>query len=309
MFKHVLVPLDGAPQSNAALPLARTVAKSTGAAITLLRVLPATESAGDRGAIFRTLEKVAIELTGDGLQAEPALREGEIVPQILEEVRAGSIDLIVMRSHGRVGLRRAVLGSVTQRVLAASGVPVLVVRPGGRRVRHIRTLLVPLDGSAGGAVALGTAVGLSQASGASVKLLRVAVPIPEHVYTEFDYAAIPDFDPAAWDEEALASAGTYVDDIVARLRGAGVTAEGVARMAPEIARTIVSVARETSADLIVMSTQALTGAARALLGSVADAVVRGASCPVLLLHRAEIDRETGASQEPLVTRIWANAVG
>ncbi|HLZ28110.1 MAG TPA: universal stress protein [Chloroflexota bacterium] len=308
MFKRILVPLDGTPQANAALLVASTVAKSTGAAMTLLRVLPATESSGDRAAIFSTLEKVAIELTCDGLQVEPALREGEIVPQILEQARARSIDLIVMRSHGRVGLGRAVLGSVTERVLAASGVPVLVVRPGGRRVRHLRTLLVPVDGSPGGAVALGTAVGLSQASGASIKLLRVAVPIPEHVYTDYDYAAIPDFDPAAWDEEALASAGTYVDDIVARLRGAGVPAEGVARMAPEIAKTIVSVAQETSADVIVMSTQALTGAARALLGSVADAVVRGAHCPVLLLRRTEIDRETGAHQEPLLTRVWANTV-
>ena len=50
-------------------------------------------------------------------------------------------------------------------------------------------------------------------------------------------------------------------------------------------------AEEATADLIVMSTQALTGPARALLGSVADAVVRTANCPVLLLRRKQQDEE------------------
>ena len=258
MFKSILVPVDGTPQSNAALPLARSMAQATGAAITVLRVLRPSEAPGHRARTAEALETVATELATAGLQVEPVMREGEIVPQILEVARKRSVDLIVMRSHGRVGLSRAVLGSVTERVLAESGVPVLLLRPGGRRVRHIHTLLVPIDGSPGGAVALGTGVGLAQATGASIKLLRVVVPLPLYAYTEFEYGHIPDFDPTAWDEEALASAQSYVNDIGARLQGAGVATTGEARMAPEIAQTIVSVAQETSADLIVMSTQALT---------------------------------------------------
>jgi nucleotide-binding universal stress UspA family protein len=60
-------------------------------------------------------------------------------------------------------------------------------------------------------------------------------------------------------------------------------------MVPDVADAIVTFAENASADVIVMSTRALTGPARALLGSVADAVVRTAHCPVLLLHRAEED--------------------
>ncbi len=294
MFKRILVPLDGTSQSNAALPLARTLARATGAEITLLRVLPESVLPDDgtaSGAAKHQLERVASELVDDRVSVDCVVRKGEVAPQILEQVHAQAADLIVMRTHGRVGLERAVLGSVTQRVLAASQVPVLLMRPGGRCISHLHTLLVPIDGSPGGAVALGTAVGLARTTGASLELLEVAVPIPMYAYAGYEYGSITGID-AAWDEEALASARTYVDSIVARLHSAGITVDGEARMEPDVPGTIVARAEETSADLIVMSTEALSGAARALLGSVADAVVRSSHCPVLLLHRAEIDRQT-----------------
>jgi nucleotide-binding universal stress UspA family protein len=89
-------------------------------------------------------------------------------PLILEQRCAQRADLIITRTHARAGLGRAVLGSVTERVLSVSGVPVLLLRPGRRRVTYVRTLLVPIDGSPGGAVALGTAIGLAQATGAAL---------------------------------------------------------------------------------------------------------------------------------------------
>jgi len=79
----------------------------------------------------------------------------------------------------------------------------------------------------------------------------------------------------------------YVDAVAARLRGLGLPADGEARMAPGVADAIVETAEQATAEMIVMSTQGLTGPARALLGSVADAVVRTSHCPVLLVHRAE----------------------
>ena len=297
MFSRILVPLDGTPQSNAALPLADTMARATGAAITLVRVV--TESLlPDAGAAAiaakHDLERVGSGFAGQSVRVSCVVREGEVAPQILEQVHAQAADLIVMRTHGRAGLERAILGSVTESVLAATQVPVLLLRPGGRLISHLQTLLVPIDGSPGGAVALGTAVGLARATGAALELLEVAVPIPLYAYVGYEYGGIGEIDPA-WDEEALASAHDYVKKIVTRLRAAGITVNGDARMQPAIAEAIVARAEETSADLIVMSTGALTGAARALLGSVADAVVRTSLCPVLLLHRAEIDRQTSGA--------------
>jgi nucleotide-binding universal stress UspA family protein len=169
MFTSILVPIDGTAESNVALPLARTIARETGARISVLRVLPASDVPGeDREAVAaatQTVKRIAHELAGSGAQVTAVVRTGNVAGEILAQCRAQGADLIVMRTHGRAGLGRAVLGSVTEHVLAASGVPVLLLRPGERQPRRIRTLLVPMDGSPGGAVALGTAVGLAQAHG------------------------------------------------------------------------------------------------------------------------------------------------
>jgi nucleotide-binding universal stress UspA family protein len=185
------------------------------------------------------------------------------------------------------------------------------------------SILVPIDGTAESNVSLPLARVVARDTGASITVLRVlslpewprdrdefaaatdaeevAVPIPLSMYAGYECGGITDVDPA-WDEEALASARAYVDGIVTRLRGRrGLVVDGETRLAPDVAETIVTVADEASADLIVMSTQALTGTARALLGSVADAVVRGGHCPVLLVHRADADQVATQAKEKEAT--------
>jgi nucleotide-binding universal stress UspA family protein len=301
MFSRILVPIDGTAESNIALPLARTMARETGAPITLLRVVPQPYTLAGRTAFDETaeaLKRIAEELASGGVEVESIVRRGEVVDEILQVCREQAADLIVMRTHGRAGVSRAVLGSVTQRVVAESGVPVVLLRPGGRRITHIRKLLVPIDGSPGGAVALGTAVGLVKATGATMKLLEVAVQIPTYVYAGETYGGMGYIDPA-WEAETFSRARSYIEGIVERVRTAGVAVDGEARQAPDVADTIVAMADEVESDLIVMSTQALTGPARALLGSVADAVVRRAHCPVLLVHREEAPAgQQGAQREP-----------
>src|SRR5439155_7492443 len=127
-------------------------------------------------------------------------------------------------------------------------------------------------------------VGLAQASGASLRLLQVVVPIPTYIYGAYVYNGATFVDPA-WDEEAQTSAQTYVDGLAARLRTGALTVETEVCIAPSVANAIADIAEARGIDLVVMSTEALTGAARAVLGSVADAVVRAARCPVLLLRR------------------------
>ena len=286
MFSHILVPLDGTAESNAALPLARTVAQTSGGTITLLRVLqPNGEADGDE--VAEQMRRVATELGDSVPSVTTVVREAaNVAREILEQVRALSADLVIMRTRGRAGIGRAMLGSVTQDVLANCPVPVMLMRPGGRRITHIRQLLVPVDGSPGGALSLGLAVQLSRATNASIRLLEVSVPASNWVFTSQTYNGMSYYDPA-WDEEALEAARTYVDGLVSRLRAAGVTAEGEARQTSLVPDTIVTTAEAARVDLIVMSTRAHTGPARALLGSTADAVVRAADCPVLLIHRRD----------------------
>jgi len=281
MFTNVLVPLDGTPQSNIALLPARTIAHATHAAITLVHVVPVSDLQSGADA---ELERIAAELRTDGTSVSVVMPRGEPAEEILRQIETRGVDLIVMRTHGRSGIGRAVLGSVAEQVLSHSAVPVLMVRPGGRRLSNLRTLLVPVDSSPGGAVALGAAIGLARATDASLKLIEVVQPIPNYAYGELGWGGALYIDPA-WDDEALASARAYVAGVTTRLRETGLTVHGEVQFAPYVWNSIVSYAEEIHADLIVMSTQALTGPARALLGSVADDVVRHADCPVLLLHR------------------------
>jgi nucleotide-binding universal stress UspA family protein len=294
MISTILVPLDGSPESNVSLPLARSLAQSRGGSIWLLRVAPESVLPDDHTATHeagQSIERIAIELASSGVDVHPVIREGDAAQEIVHLSRDVGADLIVMRTRGRSGLERAVFGSVAEEVLKRSHVPLVLVRPGGRRNSHIRKLLVPVDGSPGGAVALRTAAEFARATGASIKIVQVVVPIPMWVYAApYDYAGAAFYD-SAWDDDALAGARVYVDAVAVRLRSLGLSVDAEARMARGVAEAIVETAEQASVDLIVMSTQALTGPARALLGSVADAVVRTSHCPVLLVHRADALRQ------------------
>jgi nucleotide-binding universal stress UspA family protein len=301
MFSNILVPLDWTAESTIALPLARTVAWATGGSITLLRVVRPHDAAGLKQASTE-LERLSAESMETGPRVESAVAEaGNVAHEILAQIQRRHVDLVIMRTHGRAGLNRAVLGSVTQDVLANARVPVMVLRPGCRRITHIGKLLVPIDGSPGGTLALSTAVQLSRTTGASLKLLQVAAPATTAMYPGEGYAGMSYYDPA-WDEEALASARGYVDGMVARVRATNVDVEGEACQEPVVVNAIIRAAEAEPVDLIVMSTRALTGPARVLLGSTADAVVRSAHCPVLLLHRgSEAEKEPAEfAPEPFV---------
>jgi nucleotide-binding universal stress UspA family protein len=128
------------------------------------------------------------------------------------------------------------------------------------------------------------AISLAHASGASITLVQVAVPVATQVPVAYDMSGTSYYDPA-WDDEILTSATEYVTATVEKLRASGLSVEGEAFTSPGAAAGIVEFADKHAADLVVMSTHALTGPARALLGSVADAVVRTAHSPVLLLRR------------------------
>jgi nucleotide-binding universal stress UspA family protein len=187
-----------------------------------------------------------------------------------------------MATHGRSGLERAILGSVTEHILTHSAAAVLTLTPGTESRTSMARLLLPVDGTPGGTVALDVAVGLARAAGASIVLLQVTEPIRLSVL-EMPFGSLASAMEPSWEEEDHAAAQHYVDGLVARLQRVGVTAEGRSLVGSP-AKTISQMARESDVDLIVMSTHALTGPARTLLGSVADEVVRTASRPVLLVR-------------------------
>jgi nucleotide-binding universal stress UspA family protein len=260
-----------------------------GGSLWLLRVAPdsvhpdhhATHAAG------QWIEAVAQHLAISGLEAHPVTREGDAAREILhlsDDIRA---DLIVMRTRGNAGLERAVFGSVAQEVLKRTKTPVLLVRPGQRCGPSIRELLAPLDGSPAGEAALEPAVDLARSTGAAIHLLQVAVPIPMMVYANPQAVGGAPYYDSAWDDQVLVQARAYIEGVRARLRRLGLCVTGEARIKQSVPEAIRTAADRVEADLIVMSTRARSGPARAFLGSIADEVIRTAPCPVLLVRRPD----------------------
>ncbi len=292
MFTRIVVALDGSPEGTIAVPYACLMARISGASVTLLRVVGHERDAAG-GQAF--VDGLAREYGTPEVHIDTLVREGDAGNQILDEVRQHAADLVVMRTHARSGLSRLVLGSVAAKVVRQSAGPVLLLPPGGKAEapRAIGSILVPVDGSPGGALALGIAGTLAKQAGARLQLLQVVQPIPTYETSALLLNGPMDVD-ASWDEDAESGARGYVDALVGRLARRGLSVQGEALMANSVPEAINANAADRACDLIVMSSHAHTGAARAFVGSVTDAVVRSARCPVLVIRR---DAESEAKGE------------
>ena len=146
MFKHILVPVDGSATSLIAIDKAAGLAKAFGSAITAIYVIdpyPFTGVGADfaygqdqylnaaRAEASTAIDSVHQRLKAAGVQADTRVVDAHSVWRgILEAADAVGVDLIVIGSHGRRGLEKLVLGSVTQSVLSHTKITTLVVRAG-----------------------------------------------------------------------------------------------------------------------------------------------------------------------------------
>jgi nucleotide-binding universal stress UspA family protein len=151
MFKRILVCLDGSQLAEQIMPYAAAEATHFEGRLVLLQVvqepvvfgpalpgeapMPIETSATveqTKRALTGAkdyLEKLAERLRKKGMQVETVAIPGRADEAILDYAAANRVDLIALATHGRGGLRRAVFGSVADRVLRASGLPILVIRP------------------------------------------------------------------------------------------------------------------------------------------------------------------------------------
>ena len=144
MFKHILLPTDGSEASSRAVEKGAELAKALGANVTLmtaveqfpLGVMGAAQRNDDnpmlqaaRDAASHWLSAAQLRLSKYGITAKHLTIKGRSVHQaILEAAETSGADLIVMGSHGAGALERLLVGSQTQRVLAHTSIPVLVLR-------------------------------------------------------------------------------------------------------------------------------------------------------------------------------------
>jgi nucleotide-binding universal stress UspA family protein len=130
LFQKILCPIAFDDVCAAALDLARRVAEQTGGRIQALHVVTVDAEADrgwEQGATIQ-LNKIVNERLDGKVDYEFVVRTGSAPVEVLNAAREFGSDLIVIPTHGRVGLKRMVLGSVAERVIRESSVPVLTVR-------------------------------------------------------------------------------------------------------------------------------------------------------------------------------------
>src|SRR5262249_2599810 len=182
MLKTILVPTDGSPLAERALPYATTLASKVDGRVVLVRAALAhpqigmDELAAQLMATQQAEYDVAVtaeQLERDGIPVERAVYYDEAAAAITDPTQRRKAGLVVMSTHGRPGLGRWIYGSVADRVLRQTDVPVLLVPPGCERTwsdNRKPRILVPLDGSDLAEEALGPADELAEALGAELLL-------------------------------------------------------------------------------------------------------------------------------------------
>jgi len=311
MAPRIVVPLDGSDHAEQVIPWVDQLAAMMQAEVELVGVvehdamddaveaevefndrlttgLPPTMPAGfdprsETGAAGRFGFGGARMLFQRTSNLHETVLEGEPAEAIVGHAQETGAALIAMASHGRTGLARTVLGSVTGSVIGHSHVPVFVVRVGLQRPAELsRRVLAPLDMSDLGEAGLLAITPLAKAFGWHVILFHALDIPPATVAVQ---GAVVPLGRAPQHEPDEANA--YLDAAAARLTAEGVDVE-VQLGAGDADDSIAAAAVDNGVGLIAMSTHGRSGVRRWVLGSVAEALVAKASVPVLVVRAPDV---------------------
>lgn len=304
-FTHILCPIDFSDSSDRALAQAAALARRSGARLTALHVVPTFDPrfvrTGDwtdplyvaspvpRDEVLQAVQR-ALDAAGPASDRTVAAAEaGDAAAVIVDQSLAARADLIVMGTHGRTGLDRALLGSVTEKVLHKAACPVLTVPPHAPAettdradAAGFRRVVCAMDFSASAMQALGFARDLAHRAGGRVVVVHAIEFLPEDDPDRLSHFNIPRF-------RGLLAAQTRekLDAILAQVSQPGddlrpLVVNGRAH------QQILRIAGEESADLIVMGAHGHDPLVRAIFGSTTQHVVRAAHCPVLTVRTVSL---------------------
>ncbi len=300
MFGRMLIPLDGSKTAEDVLRYARRLAADARVAVELLGVVEMAEIAEDiasnqaayAGALVREavrnsteyLEKLAQTFHNGKVRCN--VQQGRPEDIIIAAASADRATLIAMATHGRSGVTRWLLGSVTEKVLRGTVNPLLVVRaPGNSKTdgeAALRSVIVPLDGSDVAETILSPVAALAKALDLQVLLIRVyGLPLP--TYGGDDYY-VPDY--LELKDQIRDEAEGYLNSRANLLRAQGVAEVSTVVIEGSAADAIIDLARKTPDNLVALSPHGRSGLQRWVLGSVTEKVVRHCQDPVLIVRES-----------------------
>jgi nucleotide-binding universal stress UspA family protein len=305
MAGEVMIPFDGTPASAGAMPTALRLARAFDAGVRVVRVVEVSDGAlTSRGATIgasragselraepaRELERIADRARAAGVSASGEVLEGDdVADTLLSHARRVGAIAIVMMTTAKGALERATVGSVSDRVMREAGFPVVLVPPttGDRPAaalaaeRPLRHVLVPVDGSAESTAVAERLAALPRGRQIVLTLFRAIDP------GSLIGVALPERADGGASLHAHMRAEHDALDAVARgLAANGISARAMTVEATDPSDAIVAAARDEQADLIAMTTRGRGGIGRFAHGSTADAVVRRAPVPVMLMSTA-----------------------
>ncbi|MDS0296727.1 MULTISPECIES: universal stress protein [Haloferacaceae] len=286
MYDSILLPVDGSEHAAKIVHHAAELAQWTGTTIQLLFVADTTQDSVTvvDGTVVDALEQEGETIVADvaetletlGVEHDTDVVQGSPAPTIVDYAERYDHDLIVLPTHGRTGISRYLLGSVTEKVVRLSDVPVLTARMQSdeQLAFPYENILIPTDGSPASTAAAKHGLTLAAALDATVHILSVVDvtslgPDVRSVLSddELERPAVEAVEEVATkaDEHDLASVQTYVEH--------GSPAE----MIREHIET-------NEVHAVVMGASGRRGVDRVLLGSVAEKTVRSAPVPVITVH-------------------------
>ncbi len=301
MYNKILVPLDGSELAECVLPHVEAMAASNKVAVTFLYVIqpldvPLTKpdfklriEAEAKAAANDYLKRLTGKLSyGGSAQGEVIL--GKVAENIVDYAAKNKMDLIIMATHGRSGISRWVSGSVAEKVLHTSKVPIWLIRAAAPKVDYKKgrkiAMLVPLDGSELAEKVLSHVNKLAKQFDpqlVEITLLRAC----ELFFPPYTY---PPPTPLKWEEyleyetkRCKEICQTYLAKVEEKLKKEGLHVRSEIPTGTP-ADAIVDYANKSAFDLIVMATHGRTGLSRWALGSVADRVLKATNSPVFLIR-------------------------
>jgi len=282
MYDTILVPIDGSAPATVAAEEAIELARRFDASLSLLTVLetPASahsEAESDRDdldeQVERTIERIEAHAVEAGVPHETLVERGIPHDVISATVTDLGAEMVAMGTHGRTGVERILLGSVTERVLRTSSVPVLTAHERDE-VGRFDDILVPTDGSTTADRATDHALALAERSGATVHALSV-VDVQAMASGLDMGAGLPDVIEHLTDQREDA-----VDAVCERASDRGIDCETTVFEGAPV-QAITDYVDDNGIDMVTMGTHGNSGIERLLLGSVAERTIRTSDVPVL----------------------------
>ncbi len=319
MYKVIMAPTEGSDSERAAISVAVKLAQRFDADLRLVRVeatplvietvlrppvLEITEQTlrEERLARLRKLEALGTECRALGdIRVITALEDGPVAPTLRDYAKKFNVDLIVMSSHARGGLRRVTLGSVTDYLIRNTNIPVLVVKQPASFIsataeESVSRIVVPLNGSALAEQILPEVAALALRLNATVSLLQVLTPI-SYSQKQIMQPGLP------WWDADIAVADSYLARAASYLTEEGVAVNKDVILSDDVATAILDYATRTRADLIAIATTGSGGMSRFVFGTVADEVARKSTTSLLVFHprrEAVTDKKPGQMESQVL---------